>query len=233
MCTVTFIPKNHSDFILTSNRDEAPGRETVFPGIYEEEGVRLLFPKDKVAGGTWIGISSQQRCVCLMNGGFVAHKRKAFYGRSRGLIVKDLLLCPDVDEYLEKYDFSEIEPFTVILVDWKNQSQLTEIVWDGERLHQTNKPWKSFIWSSSPLYSPELKNLRENWFKEFNPTADKSPKDVLDFHKNGGEGDLNSNLIIDRGFVKTKSITQITKNEDLLKMYYDDLETKKQLTVKF
>jgi len=28
--------------------------------IYEEEGVKLLYPKDAVAGGTWIGISEKK-----------------------------------------------------------------------------------------------------------------------------------------------------------------------------
>ena len=56
MCTITFIPKSNNDFILTSNRDEAPGRETFPPEIYEEEGVKLLYPKDALAGGTWIGL---------------------------------------------------------------------------------------------------------------------------------------------------------------------------------
>ena len=91
MCTVTFISKSDSDFILTSNRDEAPGRDTFPPEIYLEEGVRLLYPKDAVASGTWIGVSERKRAITLMNGGFVAHDRKSFYRKSRGVVVKDFL----------------------------------------------------------------------------------------------------------------------------------------------
>ena len=60
MCTVTFLPLSNNDFILTSNRDEQRQRETLHPKIYEEDGIEMLFPKDKVAGGTWIGASSKK-----------------------------------------------------------------------------------------------------------------------------------------------------------------------------
>ncbi|MFT5892888.1 MAG: hypothetical protein ACI9Y7_003003, partial [Dokdonia sp.] len=35
MCTVTYIPKGNSNFILTSNRDEAVGRTTLVPDFYD------------------------------------------------------------------------------------------------------------------------------------------------------------------------------------------------------
>ena len=34
MCTVTIIPKGKNDFILTSNRDEAPNRTSLPPDFY-------------------------------------------------------------------------------------------------------------------------------------------------------------------------------------------------------
>ena len=184
MCTITFIPKTNNDFILTSNRDEAPGRETFPPEIYEEDAVELLYPKDAVAGGTWIGASNKKRIVCLMNGGFVSHKRKAFY------------------------------------------RQLLQLVWDGETYHFSEEPLAPQIWSSSPLYPENLKKKREQWFSAFLlETIKPSEEALLQFHKTAGEGDLNSNLIMDRGFIKTKSITQISKKEDVIEMRYEDLQT--------
>ncbi len=225
MCTITFIPKSNNDFILTSNRDEAPGRETFPPEIYEEEGVRLLFPKDAVAGGTWIGVSDKRRIVCLMNGGFVAHQREPFYRKSRGLVVKDFLKADNLKEEIARYDFNEIEPFTVVLVEWKSEVQLFKLVWDGTEYHFSEEPLAPQIWSSSPLYPENLKEKREKWFSEFLFEAVKpSENELLQFHKNAGEGDLNSNLIMDRGFTKTKSITQIFKKEDAIKMRYEDLQ---------
>src|SRR5690606_27855602 len=75
MCTLTFIPKGNFDFIITSNRDEASFRKTLPPKTYVVDGEKLVYPKDEVAGGTWIGVSSRNRLVCLLNGGFIAHER--------------------------------------------------------------------------------------------------------------------------------------------------------------
>lgn len=226
MCTITFIPKSNTDFILTSNRDEAPGRETFPPKIYEEEGVKLLYPKDSVAGGTWIGVSERKRIVCLMNGGFVAHERKPFYRKSRGVVVKDLLKTDDFQKEIEAYDFNDIEPFTAVLVSWSSEIQLFQLVWDGTDYHFSEEPLAPTIWSSSPLYPEDLKKKREQWFSRFLlETVRPSEEELLKFHKTAGEGDLSSDLIMDRGFIKTKSITQISKQKETVEMRYEDLQT--------
>ena len=75
MCTVTYFPLGKNDFILTSNRDETPFRKTIPPKKYLENGVELTYPKDELAGGTWIGTSSKNRLVCVLNGAFIKHKR--------------------------------------------------------------------------------------------------------------------------------------------------------------
>jgi hypothetical protein len=225
MCTVTFIPKSNNDFILTSNRDEAPGRETFPPEIYEENGVKLLYPKDAVAGGTWIGVSEKKRTVTLMNGGFVAHERKPFYRMSRGVVVKDLLKTENLKTEIKNYNFAEIEPFTAILVEWSDDVRLFQLVWDGLDYHFSEEPLVPKIWSSSPLYPENLKKKRELWFSSFLlNTVKPSEEELLQFHKIAGDGDLNSNLIMDRGFIKTKSITQISKKGNVIEMRYEDLQ---------
>ena len=88
MCTVTYLPLGNNDFILTSNRDEQPSRETIPPQEYVEDGVVLTYPKDVLAGGTWIGLSSKKRLICLLNGGFESYERESSYKMSRGVIVK-------------------------------------------------------------------------------------------------------------------------------------------------
>lgn len=228
MCTVTFIPYNNRDFILTSNRDEAPERETKLPKIYTKRGVELLYPKDVLAGGTWIGASSLYRLVNLMNGGFKPHQRKPHYRKSRGLIVKDLLIASTVEDYLDSEDFTEIEPFTAIVINWSKQTELIEIVWDGITLHKNHKPHEiPHIWSSSPLYTEEYKQMRRNWFQTFLESNEITPKNVMHFHRTGGDGNPDSNLIMDRGFVKTKSITQIERLKREFIFDYYDLQTGK------
>ncbi|NGX83665.1 NRDE family protein [Aequorivita sp. KMM 9714] len=228
MCTITFTPISNHGFILTSNRDEAPGRETLPPEIYNEDGVKLLYPKDAVAGGTWIGVSDRKRVASLMNGGFVAHEPKQSYRKSRGVVLKDILRSNDLKSEIEQYNFQDIEPFTVILVDWNDGVRLFKLVWDGEKYHFSEEPLAPQIWSSSPLYPEVLKKKREKWFSEFlfetiRPTED----ELLNFHKTSGDGDLKSSLVMDREYVKTKSITQIVRNNDAISMRYEDLQTDK------
>ena len=226
MCTVTLSPlSSEKSFVLTSNRDEAPGRATVPPDVYVEQGVKMLFPKDKLAGGTWLGVSERQRMLCLLNGGFERHKRKPTYGKSRGVVVKDLLAAPHFPGAIKEYDLSEVEPFTLIVVDWKNEFTFSEVVWDGKRKHLKNLILDTYIWSSSPLYSSEVKLEREKWFSHFRQEKGMTPETALEFHFSAGKEDNINGVIMDRGFVKTRSVSQVILSEEKVSFYYKDLET--------
>ena len=226
MCTVTFIPKPIDGFILTSSRDESPVRNTIPPKLYKVRGVDMLYPKDAVAGGTWFGLSSQKRLICLLNGGFTTHERARDYRMSRGVIVTNLLASEDAEASIKDFNFEGIEPFTIILVDWKNDLMLFELVWDGSTSHFSEKPLSPQIWSSSLLYSEEMKKKRISWFSEFIfKNVNPSEAELLQFHKTAGDGDAKTDLVMDRGFVKTKSITQFSKSERLI-LKYEDLQTK-------
>lgn len=227
MCTVTFYPISKTDFVLSSNRDESPNRETLAPDLYvhTEEKIRLMYPKDKVAGGTWIGGSERQRMLSLMNGGFVAHKRKESYRLSRGIIVTKLLEVKSVKDFLDSFDFNGIEPFTIVLFDYQPKPQLLQIVWDEEKLHVEELDLKPRIWSSSPLYTPEMHQLRETWFAEFlKETKLIRPSDIWQFHHDAGNGDREVSLQIERGYVRTKSITQLSMSSMGVELTYHDLE---------
>ncbi|WP_339701291.1 NRDE family protein [uncultured Marixanthomonas sp.] len=233
MCTLTFIPTSNDGFVLTSNRDEAPGRSTLAPKVYSEKNTRLLFPKDELAGGTWIGVSDKKRLICLLNGGFTAHERKDSYRMSRGIIVTDLLTSDDAVSEIDNYNFEGIEPFTLIMVDWSNHLRLFELVWDEKEVHFTEKPLAPQIWSSSLLYTKEMKEKREKWFSTFLfENLKPSATELLQFHKTAGEGNLDVDVIMDRGFVKTKSITQVVKNKNVA-MRYEDLQEEKIVTETF
>ncbi|MBK9489945.1 MAG: NRDE family protein [Haliscomenobacter sp.] len=94
MCTVTYVSPAPGQFILTSNRDEAPSRGATRLVVEEKEGKRLIFPQDPAAGGTWIAAASNQRMVCLLNGAFEAHNRQTPYRLSRGIMVWRVLPIP-------------------------------------------------------------------------------------------------------------------------------------------
>ena len=164
MCTVTLIPVGKNDFVITSNRDEAPQRTTLSPDFYEVNKTKLLFPKDEVAGGSWIGVSEMKRVLCVLNGGFDKHERKASYRMSRGVVMRDLLITKNLDKAIHDYNFEGIEPFTLVVVEWSAAIQFKELVWDGINKHFSDLPFEPKIWSSSTLYNDSMKKERLQWF---------------------------------------------------------------------
>ena len=214
MCTVTFVPLGDKNFVLTSNRDVSWKRAPASPPqIHTEHGVDLLYPRDEEAGGTWIGSSYDSRLLCLLNGGFENHERKLPYRKSRGLIVTELLAAKDLSSALESIDLKDIEPFTLVIVDWKDELTLGEFVWDGSQKHRKRLSKAAHIWSSSTLFDPEMRDTRKHWFEDWKRQGDFSPLSILDFHKTAGQGDDDVGVILNRKHVGTVSITQFIRQE--------------------
>lgn len=223
MCTVTYIPVEKDDFILTSNRDETPLRKTLPPETFREDGIRITYPKDKLAGGTWIGVSERQRVICLLNGGFVKHERRKNYRMSRGIIVKTLLTCNDVLAEIHDFNFIDIEPFTLISVDWSKGRIAHELVWDGAEKHVKELSNTPFIWSSSHLYSEEMQKERHAWFYDLIASNPKmSQKDIIDFHQSEKKEDRKNSIRMKRLFVETVSTTSIHKFGNTIDLKYFD-----------
>lgn len=232
MCTVTFIPKENTHFILTSNRDEAPNRETHPPQNQAIKNHSVLAPQDALAGGTWIGSSSKNRTLCLLNGGFTMHQRKKSHTQSRGLVVRELLVADDLFAAIEHADYAKVEPFTLVIVNYEITLTLHELVWDGNEKHLKKLPNKPTVWSSSTLYSEQMKIERKNWFQEFVTQHTLTNQQMLDFHWNTKKDNKEYGVVMDRFFVKTTSTTQIEKFEDGLIMTYYDLQTEKKFVEK-
>lgn len=226
MCTLTIIPNKNKDFVLTQNRDEAPYRIALAPNFYDIENTRLLFPKDEASGGTWIGISEKNRVVCILNGGFKLHQRKSNYRKSRGIVANDFMIADDIVKTIDAYDFFDIEPFTTVIVDWNLDLALYELVWDGSYKHFARLPLEPKIWSSSTLYTEAMKQVRRDWFDVFKSEHHLDADALLNFHKTAGQGNTDYGVVMDRGFVKTTSITQVKKQNNMLYMHYETINTK-------
>ena len=221
MCTVTYLPLGNNDFILTSNRDEQPSRKTIAPKEYVEDGVTLTYPKDELAGGTWIGLSDKKRMICLLNGGFESYEREISYRMSRGIIVKAILQSDTFEKYIYNFDFSGIEPFTIVLVDWNTSLTAYELVWDGKEKHFTKLNQEPKIWSSSTLYTQEEKELRKKWFSSWLKNhTEYTQRDILKFHNDSEIGTPENSIKMKRPYVETVSITSVKKEANLIKMDY-------------
>jgi len=223
MCTVTFLPLPSNNFILTSNRDEQRLRETFSPENYEENGVKMLFPRDKIAGGTWIGTSSKNRLICVLNGAFSKHKRKDVYKKSRGIIGKEILQTANFIEYIDNLNLEEIEPFTMVIVDWnEGQLNLYELIWDEYKRHFNKLENEPKIWSSSTLYTDEIKQVRKQWFQNWIANNKFTSENILDFH-HSEIGDKEQSIFMKRSYVETVSITSVKKESNTIEMLYEDV----------
>jgi hypothetical protein len=232
MCTVTYIPQARNSFILTSNRDEDVTRPAALPvGKYLVGGQTVYFPKDPKAGGTWIASGSGGFTVCLLNGAFEPHEPKNTYKKSRGLVLLDFFNYASQYDFIAQYDFSGIEPFTLIFVHHRrNDTGLCELRWDGQTVQHINRDASlPHIWSSVTLYSHTVIKQRETWFNEWIKQNNHITKEsVLTFHRFGGTGDRENDLVMSRSQKKTVSICCITKTcPDETEVVYEDLIHKK------
>jgi len=221
MCTVTFLPLSDTDFVLTSSRDVGYHREkALVPATYEEHDVSLHYPKDGKAGGTWIGTSRGNRLICLLNGGFKDHIQEQPYARSRGLVVKELLIAASFGKAIAEIELSHIEPFTLVVVEWDREPRLSQFVWDGHEKHLEELKWQPSIWSSSTLYTEEMKSMRKAWFETWFRVREMTPQEALDFHQFAGIGKEDVDVFMRREKVGTVSITQVFKTENWSVMDY-------------
>lgn len=221
MCTVTLTALSGVDsgFVLTSNRDEAIARETLPPAEYLEDEIRMLYPKDAVAGGTWIGVSERKRAICLLNGAFDKHRRKSSYAKSRGVVVKDLLAAELLEQEIRSCSLQEVESFTCVIVDWRRQLRFLELVWDEKEKHFRELPPGSYIWASSFLFSAEERQQRRKEFENLQQKHRLNRDILLNFHTS----EEVDGMMLDRGSLKTCSITQIGNTPEGAEMFYRDL----------
>ena len=233
MCTVTFIPAGDKIYI-TSNRDEKHWRSSAFPpAVYPYTSGKLLFPKDGDAGGTWIAAHENGNAMVFLNGGFVRHRSKPPYRKSRGLILLDLLDSINPLIGFKMKSLLQIEPFTAVI--W-NAGQLFECRWDGEKKYTTELPAaEPHIWSSVTLYDEAVVKKRKSWFTEWlkqpRQAEHPEPEDILHFHQFTGDGDAHNDLLMNRnGQVFTVSVTQLTLTDEETHMHYLDLKNSKAFT---
>ncbi len=111
---------------IAANRDEAVGRPSDPPGTFREG---VLAPRDREAGGTWIGVTSSGLVAAITN----RWTDREFAGeRSRGLLVADVLDCGSTDEAIDlvarETDCREYDAFNLTIAD---RERAVVLEWDG------------------------------------------------------------------------------------------------------
>lgn len=222
MCTVTYLPILNKGYLLTQNRDEKRIRgKAHLPSIHHNDGWAAIYPTDADALGTWIVLSHTYSCS-LLNGGFTKHHPSPPYRHSRGQIILDLLSYTSISDFISQYNFTGLEPFTLVVVDHVNES-LHELVWDNNKLyHQLKNPRQPHLWSSSTLYSSDDKIWRQGVFNRFVDDGDFTRSTAIAFHKL--KHDEREGFLINRNEeLKTVSLTSIVYDANEHSMRYEDL----------
>ncbi|MEK8180404.1 NRDE family protein [Flavobacterium buctense] len=230
MCTVSFVNAN-GKIIITSNRDEKIIRpNAIEPKTYHINNKKVIFPKDNKAGGTWYAIDEHSNVLVLLNGAEEKHALKDSYRKSRGLIVLDLISSESPFQAWQTIDLNDIEPFTLVLFENQKLYQLrwNELAKSSFEL-DTNQ---SHIWSSSTLYSKEIREKRANWFSTFLDTQPEvNEEELFNFHRYTEEENNEHGLVINRNdILKTLSITQTVIEKNKVAIHYNDLIAEKDFS---
>lgn len=98
MCTLAILRNVFlgRPIVVAANRDERFDRAAAPPSLTGDE-VRVLAPKDLVAGGTWIGVNDRGILAAITDRASVPTVRGL---RSRGELVRDALSAPTIDHAL-------------------------------------------------------------------------------------------------------------------------------------
>jgi len=234
MCTLTYLPLENNQFIITTNRDESTLRPAALaPRILERESGSVLCPIDGKAKGTWVATSETGVTACLLNGAFEKHTPTGNYRMSRGNVVLEIFDYERIDTFIEEYNLEDIEPFTLILLEKKQHLKLTALRWDGSHKHvQMLDTAIPHLWASATLYPPKVIAKRKQWFEAWlsrNPEF--TQENIIHFHKTAGEGDPENDLLMQRGQqLRTMSITSVLSGHAANEMYYEDLMNRQVVT---
>ncbi|MEZ0540317.1 NRDE family protein [Fibrella arboris] len=237
MCTATYLPRPHGGFLFTHSRDEKTVRPAaLLPRTYLRNGQEIVYPKDPQGGGTWIA-SSSYTTVCLLNGAFTAHQPQLPYGsgpggepqprHSRGLVPLHVFDYDTPDNFLRQYDPSGLEPFTLLITQMAGSpaGRLTELRWNGKRLFINDKdPDRPHIWSSATLYTPDVIEQREGWFRDWlHHQLQPSVEATRAFHTYAGDDDAENAIRMNRpNGLMTLSLTSVVHQDEAVELLYDD-----------
>ena len=222
MCTVSFVA-NANGVIITSNRDEKKLRLPALPPREFINGdLRLMYPVDGNAGGTWFIVKNDGAVGVLLNGAIAAHAPKSNYRISRGKILPEIFLQENPLLALQNFDLTNVENCTILIY---YNHQLHTCRWNGEQLFvEALSINQAYIFSSVTLYNNSMIEERENWFSNWlTDNLEPTQQDCIAFHENGGKGNKHYGLQMNReNGMLTVSVTSVQIKDNNAILFYKD-----------
>ncbi len=219
MCLLSYVPNAEGGFCLASSRDEDESREkAILPREKRIHGKIVLFPKDTRGGGTWMAWTKRYTVV-LLNGALERHERNASYRHSRGLVVLNFFKYERWEDFVASYDFSDLEPFRIVLFDNGKEEDIVEVIWDGlEVVVRRHSNDGAHLWCSYTLYSPEAIERLQGSFNQFVANETGCDQELYDFHAQ------NTYQNEDIPQVATLSISHSKIDKDITRILFHDLK---------
>lgn len=178
MCTVSWLHEA-GGYQLLCNRDEKKTRKPALaPQAQVRDGIRYVAPRDGDFGGTWIATNERGMTLCLLNG---ASRGERFVGgRSRGLLIPELIASPSLWEMSERVwnlNLACYAPF--VLVGLEPGSPATLIEWDGVEtmIVPYGEPYMPV--TSSSFDSDAVRQRRKAEFEKLRTEAGRVDEEML------------------------------------------------------
>ena len=175
MCTllILFRPKNRWPLIIAGNRDEMNNRPWLAPGKHWKNYANIIAGKDKVAGGSWLGINTNGIICTILNrsNSLGPDKNKL----SRGEIIINILKNKNIYSalnYIKKLDASKWRPFNLFIASNKKAYWIKNTETNNIEIFPL-KEGKYFL-DSHDLNSEESDRYKYN-IEEYNNLKDPNP----------------------------------------------------------
>lgn len=119
MCTLIVLHRcfEAAPLVVAANRDELFERPAEGPALRETAHGRMVTPRDRREGGTWLGLNEHGLFAAITNRRCESPDPDR---RSRGLIVNDVLAVPSALEAareIERLDDHAYNPFNLLVAD--------------------------------------------------------------------------------------------------------------------
>lgn len=230
MCCLTIVRTQNQNIVITHNRDEQWSRQTKGATIEETHinNKKIWMPKDSLSEGTWIGTDGT-KAAAILNGFKENHVKKGQYKASRGTIIPQFLKSESTSTFVDSFDPTGLEPFTLILVD--NNESILEYGWDEKYRYLTyldfNKP---ILYSSATLYSDDIQKRRQSHFQSL-LQKQMVAHDLWVFHETRGD-DHGKFINVDyNSEISTVAISQIVLGNASLFHYQSLLNQNQKQTI--
>ena len=234
MCTSLLHPAGPGGLLLLGNRDELHTRSrAILPEVHALPHTRAIYPIDRDAGGTWIGVNAHGLAVSLLNFYDAAPMTPAIDPyHSRGHIPTALLGARSLSEALELMreavypHLPHTRPFVALVAHAPpdGPARAVRVVWSGDTITQAAMTLPHVEVSSGVLIA-EVRPAREATVRDgiegLDPVHDPIARWMAPFAQHDPERGRHSVSMRD-DFSRTMSHTAIEVRPDHVRMTYLD-----------